>query len=625
MLLMKKTISVIIALIYLGMQSPLVVSAQAGAIKTQTIKSEIDRDLTGNQTWLNVIGAKEAWQYSTGKGVRIAVLDDGVDGTHPALKGRVDSGVDFVYSAGGQIPANSDSSLGDHGTAVATVSSGKVWYDTYYKKNVGISGVAPDSIIIPVRVLGHKSLNASEETFAYRIAKGIEWAVTKGDADVVLMSLGVREPVSGDICSAITKYKDKVVFVAAAGNSGFLNMGPETTMNGLPFPAGCENSISVGALDVTLLPAPFSTFDKSVDISAPGVRILSSTRLQSRKELPINLYNGTSVSAPMVAGAAALLLENNKSLTSPQIKDLILRSARDIYDVGFDTKTGYGILDIMGALGKSVSLEHPEREVFLFAPAYDRSSKDLYIAWTEPEKDVEKFVITLRDGTRDYVTEVSGDQVRAKIKGDFESIKSIWLETVYTDKTSHTAAPVGEEIPIDSRPIDELSITSKWSKNKKDLELNVMQSGENIPGREYVFTLTNNSNWSKNVLVKADSKGILPKVITVRNLPISFDSIPGEISFGNNVTRKQIIQRYEIDLWTNNLQNGVTVIYGKVDNYSEKFPKVTLRIQGGKNIVVRANPKGIFTHILTLDRQKGKRYKILASNNSKVSNPSTFY
>jgi hypothetical protein len=127
------------------------------------------------------------------------------------------------------------------------------------------------------------------------------------------------------------------------------------------------------------------------------------------------------------------------------------------------------------------------------------------------------------------------------------------------------------------------------------------------------------------VLVKADSKGILPKVITVRNLPISFDSIPGEIGFGNNVTRKQIIQRYEIDLWTNNTKNGVTIIYGKIENYSEKFPNVTLRIQGQKDILVRANPKGIFTHLLTLDRQKGKKHKILASNNLKVSNPNTFY
>ena len=622
---MKKPITIILALVYLGMQSPLVVTAQASDIKTQTYKSEIDRDLTENQAWLNIIGATEAWKYSTGKGVRIAVLDDGVDGTHPALKGRVESGVDFVYSAGGQIPANSDSSLGDHGTAVATVSSGKVWYDTYYKKNVGISGVAPESIIIPVRVLGHKSLNASEETIAYRIAKGIEWAVTKGGADVVLMSLGVREVVSDGICSAITKYKDKVVFVAAAGNSGFLNMGPETTMNGLPFPAGCENSISVGALDVTLLPAPFSTFDKSVDIAAPGVRILSSTRLQSRKELPINLYNGTSVSAPMVAGAAAILLEYNKSLTAPQVKDLLLRSARDIYDVGFDTKTGNGLLNIAGALDKSVPFEYPEREVFLFAPAYDRSSKELYLAWTEPEKDVEKFVITLRDGTRDYVTEISGDQVRAKIEGDFDSLKSIWLETVYADKTSRTAAPVGEEIPLDSHPVDELNITSKWAKNMKDLELIVIQSGQNIPGREYIFRLTNNSNWSKNVLVKADSNGILPKVITVRNLPIMFDSIPGEVGFGNNVTRRQIIQRYEIDLWTNNTQNGVTIIYGKIENYSEKFSKVTLRIQGQKDILVRANPKGIFTHVLTLDKKKGNKYKIVASNNLKISNPNTFY
>ena len=622
---MKKTISIIIPLLLIGMQAHLITSANANNLTTEINKSEIDKDLTEAQYWLKSIGAIEAWKYSIGSGVRIAVLDDGVDGTHPALSGRVAAGVDFVYSAGGEIPANSDSSLGDHGTAVATVASGKVWYDSYYKKTVGISGVAPGSTIIPVRVLGNKSFNASEETFAYRITEGIEWAVTSGNADVVLMSLGVRDKVSENICSIITKYKDQVVFVAASGNSGFLNMGPETTMNGLPFPAGCEHSISVGALDVNLQPAPFSTFDKSVDIAAPGVRILSSTRMQSRKELPINMYNGTSLSAPMVAGAVAIIMASDKSLTTSQVKERILESARDIYDVGFDTKTGNGIIDILKALGKGVSHELPERNAFLFSPAYDQTTKELYLAWTEPEKSVEKFIITLRGGASDYITEIPGNQVRTKIDGDFQGLKSVWLETIYSDQTSHITAPVGQEIPLKPYPIDELSITSKWTNNKKDIEVMVIQSGSNIPGREYIFTLYSPTNWTKQIVVKADSKGNLPKVITAKNLPKQFDFKSGEISFMNNTTRSKITQRYEIDLWTSNVQNGVTVVYGKIDNYSEKFPKVTLRIEGKKDVFLSANSKGIFTYMLTLGKIKGVKYKIVATNQSKMSNPNISY
>ena len=280
-------------------------------------------ELGGDLWGLDNIGAPEVWTGSngfsgaTGSGTVIAVVDTGVDLDHPEFQDRITQGFDFVdYD---NIADDGDG----HGTHVAGTIAGA-------DDGEGITGVAPDASIMPIRVL-------DDEGYGYisDIIAGIRWAADNG-ADVINLSLG-GGGYSQAMADAVAYASDLgSVVVMAAGNDG--GRSPI-----YPAAHAETHGIAVGAVDQEKSLASFSnraglTFLDYV--TAPGVDIFSSTPNGN-----YDYYSGTSMASPHVAGIAGLLKSHDKSLTSESIENLITSTAQnninsELSDIQTDELTG---------------------------------------------------------------------------------------------------------------------------------------------------------------------------------------------------------------------------------------------------------------------------------------------
>ncbi len=269
------------------------------------------------------IAAPAAWDLTTGSpSVVIAVIDSGVDYTHPDLvanihtnaaevagnffdddsNGFVDDyyGYDFVNSDGA--PLDDD----EHGTHCAGTVGAQG------NNATGVTGVNWQVGILPVKVL-----DANGDGFLTDIAAGIEYAVDRGAS---ILSMSLSGPSNAGALESAIEYarQQNVLVVVAAGNDGLDN--DETPS--FPASSTAANILAVAATNSRDQLASFSNYGEvSVDVAAPGVEILST--------VPNNLYkilSGTSMATPAVAGLAGLIKAANGSLTYLQIKDIIMAS-----------------------------------------------------------------------------------------------------------------------------------------------------------------------------------------------------------------------------------------------------------------------------------------------------------
>jgi subtilisin family serine protease len=230
------------------------------------------------------------WEKTQGEGVKVAVLDTGVQASHHDLNINVLPGINLIERNKEPYDVNA------HGTHCAGVIAAQ-------NNEIGIVGVAPKCQIIPVKILDDKGSGRMDI-----VAKGIRWAVDNG-ADLISMSLGCPFPVQ-EVRKAIQYAVNyKVPVFCAAGNAG--NKTP------LYYPAAYPETISVGAADSSLTLADFSNVDKGLDFIAPGVEILST--------VPDNWYavmNGTSMATPWLVGIAALILSHNRKTNSLKLNNV---------------------------------------------------------------------------------------------------------------------------------------------------------------------------------------------------------------------------------------------------------------------------------------------------------------
>ncbi|MFF4837481.1 S8 family serine peptidase [Streptomyces sp. NPDC001315] len=286
------------------------------------------------------IGAPDVWQAGyRGDGVKVAVLDTGVDQTHPDLAGRIAEAKDFSGSSG----------TGDvfgHGTHVASIVGGSgAASGGRYK------GVAPAAQLLVGKVLGDDGYGSESQVIA-----GMEWAASQ-DAKVVNMSLGSEEATDGTdpMSQALNELSRSTgtLFVVAAGNSG--EQGTATVGS----PGAADDALTVGAVDRDDSLAPFSSRGPRLgddvakpDVTAPGVGIVAARAAGTTMGDPVDEHyvaaSGTSMATPHVAGAVALLAQRHPDWTGAQLKDALISTARTVPGQQV-TEQGGGRIDVRAA------------------------------------------------------------------------------------------------------------------------------------------------------------------------------------------------------------------------------------------------------------------------------------
>lgn len=267
------------------------------------------------QDWgVKLVGAPAVWSTTKGKGVRVAVLDTGIDATHPDLRDGIAGAKDFTGSHSG--PAD----VQGHGTHCAGVIGARV-------NGFGVVGVAPECSVLAGKVLGDDGSGSTRG-----IADGIDWAVSQG-ADVISLSLGGPDD-SADIRAAVGRAVARgAIVVAAAGNDG--------PRGAVGYPGGLADCVCVAAVDQGKAVASFSSRGANVYVAAPGVNVLS-TYPGSR----LATMSGTSMATPHVAGLAALWVAANPQVSKagrPAAFKAALRAAcDDLPPAGRDGQSGFG-------------------------------------------------------------------------------------------------------------------------------------------------------------------------------------------------------------------------------------------------------------------------------------------
>jgi len=291
--------------------------------------------LIDQQYALQRINAPQAWTLTQGdSNLVVAVIDTGVDASHPDLMGKLVKGYDFVNND--NIPED----MVGHGTFVASLIAAR----NNNKDEAGISGIAPNVKIMPLKVM-----NQNGEGNSLLVGRAIRYAADNG-AKVINLSLGGNSPsrsVKAGVDYALSK---GLVIVAAAGNEGDENNLPN-------YPASFAGVISVAATGSRDTAALFSNYNKGVTVSAPGVNILGARSQTNQICRPYRspdycIASGTSFAAPYVSGTVALLLSINPKLSVSQVTAILEKSAKDLGPKGRDDHFGYGRIDA----GKAVEL-----------------------------------------------------------------------------------------------------------------------------------------------------------------------------------------------------------------------------------------------------------------------------
>lgn len=295
---------------------------------------------------LESLGVPHAWDASRGRGVTVAVLDSGVDGTQADLAGSVVTGPDYTSGAApsGTVPKRL------HGTDMASIIAG---HGHGLGNGDGMMGVAPEARVLAVRVIlerdeaGYEKFNG-DTRYEGTIARGIRYAVDHG-ADVVNLSLGRSYPVPAERDAVAYAISKGVVVVAAAGNGGDERPAKRSGHAPYTYPASFPGVISVAAVDAEGRHAGFSNRNSAVVVSAPGVRIIGAG--------PGDQYwigDGTSPATAFVSGIAALIRSRHPKMAPALVAQSLVESARSRSSSGgYDLGVGFGRVDAAAALTAS--------------------------------------------------------------------------------------------------------------------------------------------------------------------------------------------------------------------------------------------------------------------------------
>ncbi len=351
------------------------------------------------QYHLQAIGAPAAWDIAIGSAdAPIAILDSGVDASHPDLAARVLPGRN-VYDD------NDDTrDVSGHGTLVAGVVAAVT------NNGAGVSGVTWLNPILPVRITDLDG-NASYAT----IAEGLVWASDRGArvANVSYAVFGARA------VSAAAEYfvRHGGLVFAAGGNDGLEHAD-----------AANDWVVSVAATDRGDTRADFSSYGAYIDLAAPGVDVVSTARGGGYAAV-----SGTSIASPIAAGAAALVFAANPSLAPITAEDLLKGNSIDLGSPGYDPYHGWGLVDAGSAVAAAALLS------VTGAHAPDTHAPRVALRVSRARRGIASGVVFVRVHARDDVAvtrvalAVNGSEVAVREGPSVRGFRYVWDTTAVTN------------------------------------------------------------------------------------------------------------------------------------------------------------------------------------------------
>lgn len=294
---------------------------------TAADKAKVSPVSTQLQYGPHLIGSDRLKGIVTGKGVKIAVVDTGLDASHPALSGKIGAEADMTGK--GFTPDL-------HATMVAGIMVSEP-----SRKGTGITGVAPGAEILAIKACQPESAKAvGAQCWSLTIDKGLDFAIEK-HAGVINMSLGGPPGVEDKLLKRMVDeaVNRGILVVAAAGNDG-----PKAKAG---LPAALPNVIAVTAVDSSQQLYPRATRGDFVGLAAPGVEIISTSPGGK-----LSVSSGTSMAAAFVSATAALLLQVQPRLTPQALRKVLEHTAKDLGQPGKDPLYGSGLVNACGAVAE---------------------------------------------------------------------------------------------------------------------------------------------------------------------------------------------------------------------------------------------------------------------------------
>lgn len=329
---------VLLFLITYGTPTPLLAADDVTASDAAPFPNDPDYQ-RGEQYGLDLINIQDAWRYTHGDPrVVVALIDTGIDFTHPELADHIHPDARTFYLQGPPRDENGHGTLAA-GIIAATANNG-----------LGTAGIAGNVQILPIKVSpGNRAraLTMVEEQLApdYDFQDPIHYAASSERQGTRVININFASSLADQAeRQAIAEATQSgVLVVASAGNTG---------QNQPLFPAAYDCVLGVGAVDRHAERASFSTTGLGVDIVAPGVSIYGPDVVGQNgySQSDYGVASGTSFAAPHASGVAALLFSARPDLSAWDVLEILMRSARDLGKPGFDPDYGYGLLDAGAAL-----------------------------------------------------------------------------------------------------------------------------------------------------------------------------------------------------------------------------------------------------------------------------------
>ena len=383
-----------------------------------------------NQWAHTVMRSRQAWNISTGSAaVTIAIVDSGIDETHPDLSGKLVPGYDFwEYDA----DPHDENGHGTHVAGIAAASTNNL---------TGVAGLSWGAKIMPVRVM-----SAVGSGYNSDIVDGINWAWSHG-ADIINLSLG-GSGYSQSMQDAVNAaHNAGTLVIAAMGNCRTAGTGCSVA-NPTNYPAAYNNVLAVAATGPSDVYSSFSQYGPHCDLAAPGgdmvyyhdpVGILSTmptydvyltTNYSYYKNY--DQLHGTSQAAPQVAGLAALIWSLDPGLTPDQVQAVMQATAADLGPAGRDDDYGHGRIDALAALG---SLHPPVSDLRVTSAITSTDTLTATVAWTPPASAI---TVAVRYSLHP-ITQANWNSALL-LKGDLPGLARVYTATVpYTTTTSFFA------------------------------------------------------------------------------------------------------------------------------------------------------------------------------------------